>query len=123
LLQNICDKNRWIASKDLRLAKIIANHYASKKGTNHMTIGWRLGRPKKSASKLVKTGSPADRIVNDMCGGVAEVNRHTGIAPSTIQSWLKSGRIPPTRRAIIESLAKQKGHKLSDADFVMPNGK
>lgn len=82
-----------------------------------MTNSWQLGRPKKSASKLVKTGSPADKIINEICGGVAEVNRHTGIAPSTIQSWLKSGNIPLARRAVISSVASQKGHKLVDADF------
>jgi hypothetical protein len=87
-----------------------------------MTNGWRLGRPKKSASKLVRIGSPADRIINDMCGGVAEVHRHTGIAPSTIQSWLKSGNVPDARRAVISSLAAQKGHKLSESDYAVDNG-
>lgn len=86
-----------------------------------MTNSWQLGRPKKSASKLVKTGSPADKIINDICGGVAEVNRATGIAPSTIQSWLKSGNIPVARRAVIASLASERGHKVAEADFAGGN--
>lgn len=70
---------------------------------------WTLGRPKKSAAKNVLKGSPADIIINEHCDGLATVNRFTGIAPSTIQSWLKAGKIPPKRHAAISALASQLG--------------
>jgi hypothetical protein len=34
LLRNICDISARVARKDLRLAKIIVNHYARRKGAN-----------------------------------------------------------------------------------------
>lgn len=82
-----------------------------------MVVSWTLGRPKKSASKNVKTGAPADIIINRCCGGLANVAKEATIAPSTIQSWLKSGNIPIKRRALIAAIASERGHKISEAHF------
>ena len=71
---------------------------------------------------LEDLSSPA-RLIVDKFGGTRKMAEHTGLPPSTIQSWKSSGLIPAHKQSEVLRLALKLGIDLSPADFFdLPDG-
>lgn len=57
-----------------------------------------------------------DQIMDEL-GGFAKIADATGIPPSTVHSWKRSGFIPEWRRPALVALAKKAKKPLSLQDF------
>lgn len=78
----------------------------------------RKPRIETSNSKQINWASPAGIVVAKW-GGLHKMARETGIAPSTIWSWLRrSGDVPTTRIPELKIHAARLRIKLKDSDFI-----
>ncbi|MFX4223571.1 MAG: carph-isopro domain-containing protein [Thalassobaculum sp.] len=57
------------------------------------------------------------KAIVDKFGGTRKMAEHTGLPPSTIQSWKSSGLIPAHKQSEVLRLAVKLGIDVSPADF------